>query len=100
LLIEEKYLLSAIAFSLACGIKFIGILPIVAAILFLIYRKQSKQIWKFLILPFIFMLLIYLPFIIRNSFSDWIENILFVINWHITLSAEHPSISHPYGNCR
>ncbi len=97
LLIEEKYSLSAIVFGLACGIKFIGILLIAVAIIFLIFKKQSRQIWKFLIFPFIFMLLIYLPFIIRNSLSDWIENIFFVINWHITLTAEHPSISHPYG---
>lgn len=97
MLIEERYSISAIAFSLSCGIKFIGILPIMAAIIFLIYRKQSRQIWKLLMFPFIFMLLIYLPFIIRNSLSDWVENIFFVINWHITLTAEHPSISHPYG---
>ena len=97
LLLKKRYLPSALVFGLACGIKFIGVLSILGVTILLIYQKKYGEIPKYILLPIILVLIIYLPIIVRGGIINWFSNIIFVFSWHMTLSADHPAISNPSG---
>ncbi len=97
LLLEEKYTLSALAFGLACGVKFIGAFGIIGALIFLLHRRKIRQVPKYIVLPVALVFAIYIPIIINKGFFDWVKELIFVFNWHVTLVEYHPSASSPLG---
>ncbi len=94
---RNKHAIAATSFALACSIKFVGAFAIIGTIIFLIMQKKVRQILKYILIPIVIVLLLYVPIIMNKGLHEWFSEMLFVFNWHATLEAEHPAASGPFG---
>ncbi|MBS7650521.1 MAG: phospholipid carrier-dependent glycosyltransferase [Candidatus Bathyarchaeia archaeon] len=92
----DRYYLSAVSLGLACGIKLVGVFAVAGIIAYLVCSGKVKALKVILPLGMCTFFLSIAP-----TFSwkgpTFTESFWFVVSWHTTLAAHHPSASHPYG---
>jgi predicted membrane-bound dolichyl-phosphate-mannose-protein mannosyltransferase len=92
----DRYYLSAISLGLACGVKVVGAFAAVGIIAYLACSGRAIKALK-VIIP-LSICTFFLSIAIAFTWKDptFTDSFWFVVSWHTTLAAHHPSASHPY----
>ncbi|MGQ9542683.1 MAG: glycosyltransferase family 39 protein [Candidatus Bathyarchaeia archaeon] len=93
----DKYYLSAVSLGLACGVKLVGAFAAIGIIAYLLFSGKAVEVLKRIIPLSICVFLLSIAPAVTWRGPSFTESFWFIVNWHSTLAAPHPSASHPYG---